>query len=89
MSKHKMSDDTTIYGVVINHEEQYSLWPINAPFPRKSNWKLTGFEGSQAEAQDHIQEVWTDMRPLSLRNALDKYGSVDQVPREVWTDMRP
>jgi len=81
--------DTTVYAVVINHEEQYSLWPVDAPRPRNTNWKSVGFEGLRADAQAHIQEVWTDMRPLSLRTALDKYGSVAKIPEEVWTDMRP
>ncbi len=82
--------DPTIYMVVINHEEQYSVWPVHAPRPQRgSDWKPVGFEGVLAEAQAYIQEVWTDMRPLSLRNALAKYGSVDKVPTEVWTDMRP
>ena len=81
--------DKTRYGVVINHEEQYSLWPVDAPHGKDGNWKFVGFEGLRAEAQAYISEVWTDMRPLSLRRALDKYGSVDSVPKEVWTDMRP
>ncbi len=79
--------DRTIYGVVINHEEQYSLWPIDAP-PRRG-WTEVGFQGPRAEAQAYIEEVWTDMRPLSLRKALAKFGSVDDISEEVWTDMRP
>ena len=81
--------DKTLYAVVINHEEQYSIWPVDAPRPRTSDWKPVGFEGVLAEAQAYIEEVWTDMRPLSLRTALDKYGSVQKIPQEVWTDMRP
>ncbi len=81
--------DPTMYAVVINHEEQYSLWPVEAPRPRKSDWNPVGFEGVLAEAQAYIREVWTDMRPLSLRRALDKHGSVANVPQAVWTDMRP
>ena len=81
--------DPTVYAVVINHEEQYSVWPIDAPRPRDGNWKPAGFQGVLAEAQAYIEEVWTDMRPLSLRRALNEYGSVNAVPAEVWTDMRP
>lgn len=80
--------DSTVYAVVINHEEQYALWPVDAP-PVGKPWKPVGFEGVRAEAQAYVTEVWTDMRPLRLRKALDKFGSVDAIPREVWTDMRP
>ncbi len=55
--------DDTMYAVVINHEEQYSVWPVDAPRPRSSPWKPVGFSGPLAEAQAYIQEVWTDMRP--------------------------
>ena len=84
-----MSDADSRYAVVINHEEQYSLWPVEAPRKKVGTWKFEGFEGPLSEAQAYISEVWTDMRPLSLRRALDKYGSVADVPDEVWTDMRP
>ncbi len=75
------------YQVVINHEEQYMLWPATGP--RLKNWKPVGFEGPLDEAQRYIEEVWTDMRPLSLRKAIDEFGSVEDIPKEVWTDMRP
>ena len=57
--------DGTAYRVVVNHEEQYSIWPVNRDLP--AGWKDTGKSGSQAECLEHIQAVWTDMRPLSLR----------------------
>jgi MbtH protein len=60
--------DTTAYKVVVNHEQQYSLWPMereNAP-----GWKDAGKVGTKAECLDFIKEVWTDMRPLSLRQAV-------------------
>ena len=62
-------DDTTIYKVVVNHEEQYSIWPAdreNAP-----GWRDAGTSGSKAECLAHIARVWTDMRPLSLRLQMD------------------
>ena len=62
-------DDTTIYKVVVNHEEQYSIWPAdreNAP-----GWRDAGTSGSKAECLAHIERVWTDMRPLSLRLQID------------------
>ncbi len=79
--------DRTTYAVVINHEEQYSVWPARAP--DRQGWRRVGFEGPRAECQAYIEEVWTDMRPLSLRKALDEFGTVEKTPQEVWTDMRP
>lgn len=64
------NEDTTVYKVVVNHEEQYSLWPAdreNAP-----GWKDAGKQGSKAECLDHIKQVWTDMRPLSLRKKMEE-----------------
>ncbi len=58
-------DDTTIYKVVVNHEEQYSIWPVDREEPL--GWRSVGKSGSKAECLRYIKEVWTDMRPLSLR----------------------
>lgn len=59
--------DKTGYQVVINHEEQYSIWPVNKDLPR--GWKSTGKQGTLAECTNYIEEVWTDMRPLSVRKS--------------------
>jgi uncharacterized protein YbdZ (MbtH family) len=61
-------EDTTIYDVVVNHEEQYSIWPAHREMPR--GWKAVGKQGRKPECLAHIQEVWTDMRPLSLRKKM-------------------
>jgi len=61
--------DTTQYRAVVNHEEQYSIWPVERPNPL--GWQDTGKVGSKAECLAYIQEVWTDMRPLSLRKQMD------------------
>ncbi len=61
-------EDTTIYIVVVNHEEQYSIWPANRDIP--AGWNSTGFSGHKAECLAHIEEVWTDMRPKSLRERM-------------------
>jgi MbtH protein len=53
------------YKVVINHEEQYSIWLDNKKTP--IGWKETEISGNQAKCQDYIEEVWTDMRPLSIQ----------------------
>lgn len=55
--------------VVINDEEQYSIWPAYKPLP--AGWRAEGTEGNKADCLAHIERVWTDMRPLSLRKALD------------------
>ncbi|MBB5514979.1 MbtH protein [Rubricella aquisinus] len=62
-------DDKTATGrfnVVVNHEEQYSIWPVDMDIPL--GWTATGFSGEKQDCLDHINEVWTDMRPLSLRD---------------------
>jgi MbtH protein len=63
-------EDTTIYRVVVNHEEQYSIWPIHKENP--PGWRDAGKSGTKAECLSYIDEVWTDMRPLSLRLKMDK-----------------
>lgn len=62
--------DDTIYKVVLNHEEQYSIWPADRENP--VGWRDAGKEGSKAECLGYIKEVWTDMRPLSLRKKLQE-----------------
>lgn len=62
-------EDTTIYKVVMNHEEQYSIWPVdreNAP-----GWRDVGKQGSKSDCLAYIEQVWTDMRPLSLRKQME------------------
>ena len=61
-------EDTRTYTVVVNHEEQYSIWLAHRPIPE--GWSAVGKEGTKAECLDYIEEVWTDIRPLSLRRAL-------------------
>jgi MbtH protein len=63
-------EDSTIYRVVVNHEEQYSIWPSERIFPL--GWTATGKTGSKTECLAYIKEVWTDMRPLSLRRKMDQ-----------------
>lgn len=55
------------FRVVVNDEEQYSIWPSNRDLP--AGWRAAGHVGSEADCLGHIDEVWTDMRPLSLRRA--------------------
>jgi MbtH protein len=67
---HEEQEDKMMYKVVLNHEEQYSIWPAdraNAP-----GWRDDGKTGSRRECLDYIQTVWTDMRPLSLRKHMEQ-----------------
>jgi MbtH protein len=63
-------EDTTIYMAVVNHEEQYSIWPAHRALPL--GWRDAGKTGSKAECLEFIGQVWTDMRPLSLRQKMDR-----------------
>lgn len=62
-------DDTTQYKVVLNHEEQYSIWPVERSNPL--GWQDTGKSGLKSECLAYINEIWTDMRPLSLREHME------------------
>ena len=59
------AEDKRVYKTVVNHEEQYSIWLEDKPVP--AGWREVGKSGSKAECLAHIKDVWTDMRPLSLR----------------------
>jgi MbtH protein len=61
-------DDSIIFIVVINEEEQYSIWPEFKAMP--AGWQSAGKSGTKAECLAYIREVWTDMRPASLRRQL-------------------
>ena len=64
------NEDTTIYKVVLNHEEQYSIWPADRE--NALGWRDAGKTGPKAECLAYIKEVWTDMRPLSLRKKMEE-----------------
>jgi MbtH protein len=63
-------EDTEIYKVVINLEEQYSIWPVGRETP--AGWREVGKEGPKVECLAYIGEVWTDMRPLSVRKQMEE-----------------
>lgn len=65
-------DDDTVYEVVMNHEEQYSIWPAGRERP--IGWSSVGKSGTKEECLDYIREVWTDMRPKSLREKMEQAG---------------
>lgn len=72
-------EDNTIYQVVMNHEEQYSIWPADREPPL--GWRAVGISGPKAECLAYIKEVWTDMRPLSLRNKMEEAARKSQKER--------
>jgi MbtH protein len=78
---HNEDEDNRVYKVVINHEEQYSIW-----FADRENalgWKDVGKVGTKKECLEYIDETWTDMRPLSLRKHMEQFANkkaADQAP---------
>ncbi|MFN6484859.1 MULTISPECIES: MbtH family protein [unclassified Nostoc] len=70
------SEDTTIYKVVVNHEEQYSIWFVDRENPL--GWTDVGKSGLKSECLEYIKEVWTDMRPLSLRKQMEEAANKNQ-----------
>jgi len=60
--------ETRTYRVVVNHEEQHSIWAANREIP--AGWNEVGVAGTKEECLAHIEEVWVDMRPLSLRRRM-------------------
>jgi MbtH protein len=68
-------DDDRDYAVVRNHEHQYSLWPTTLPVP--AGWVVAGRTGTKEECLAEIAEVWTDLRPLSARNAVRREETVE------------
>jgi MbtH protein len=60
-----IDDPATVFIVVMNAEEQYSIWPASLPLPR--GWQPAGVTGQKAECLAHIEGAWTDMRPKSVR----------------------
>ena len=63
------AEDTRSYKVVMNHEEQYSIWPAERPSP--AGWTEAGKVGPKQECLAYIKEVWVDLRPLSVRQRLE------------------
>lgn len=61
-------EDRTIYRIVVNAEEQYSIWPTDREVPL--GWRRVGESGTKQNCLERIGKLWTDMRPLSLREAV-------------------
>lgn len=69
-------EDQITYLVVLNHEEQYSIWPNYKDIP--NGWRADGKSGTKQECLEYIGKVWTDMRPLSLRRQMDENANADK-----------
>ncbi|MFB6372045.1 MAG: MbtH family protein [Bradymonadaceae bacterium] len=69
-------DENITFAVVTNHEEQYSIWPDFKEIP--DGWIRVGATGSKDECLDYIEEIWTDMRPKSLRDQMRERGDDDE-----------
>jgi MbtH protein len=68
-----MFDDSVLFAVVVNDEEQFSIWPNDRELP--PGWSREGTVGAKAECLEHIDRVWTDMRPRSLREWMTTHAS--------------
>lgn len=69
MSRTNEDEDRTEYRVVVNHEEQYSIWFVDRELP--AGWRQVGPSGTKDVCLSYISEIWTDMRPLSLRKRME------------------
>jgi MbtH protein len=68
MATYSETEDNRTYKVVVNHEEQYSIWLFDRDNP--PGWQDAGKSGNKADCLEYIKAVWTDMRPLSLRKSM-------------------
>ena len=73
MNSRSSEEDDRDYAVVVNQEEQYSIWFADRELPK--GWRTVGKSGKKPECLKYIAENWTDMRPLSLRNAMNEEQS--------------
>ncbi|AOJ36099.1 MbtH family protein [Burkholderia metallica] len=65
----EINNPESIYEVVVNDEAQYSIWMADKPLPQ--GWQKIGMQGTKNQCLTHIREIWTDMRPRSLREQMD------------------
>jgi MbtH protein len=78
------AEDSVVYKVLVNHEEQYSIWPSQKANPL--GWRDASKSGSKAECLAHIGQVWTDMRPSSLRHQNDGNSQANRLSRSQQRD---
>ena len=68
-SINQKNEDNSSFCVVVNSEQQFSYWFADSQLP--CGWESTGFVGTRAECLAEVENIWTDMRPLSVRKAID------------------
>lgn len=68
MSTNPFDDDNGAFFVLVNDEDQHSLWPVFADIP--AGWRVVHGEASRAACLDYVEKNWTDLRPKSLRDAM-------------------
>ncbi|MGU3499369.1 MbtH family protein [Mycobacterium sp. C31M] len=68
MTTNPFDDDKGRFVVLVNDEEQHSLWPTFADVP--DGWRVVFGEADRASCLDYIEQSWTDIRPKSLRDRL-------------------
>lgn len=68
------------YVVVVNDEEQYSIWPVHLDVP--AGWRDAGKTGSKADCLAYVDRVWTDMRPRSLRERMEAAARGETPPAD-------
>ena len=81
LTSSESSSQSRVYKIIVNHEEQYSIWPGDREPPR--GWRKEGTSGSFRELQRYLTGVWTDMRPLSIRREASRSGRDDAEYRVV------
>jgi MbtH protein len=72
----EVEKDLNIYDVVVNGEEQYSIWVVGKKLPK--GWRKVGVSGNKEECGEYVKKVWTDMRPLSLRKKMEEQEKARQ-----------
>ncbi|CMN01972.1 mycobactin NRPS accessory protein MbtH [Mycobacterium tuberculosis] len=68
MSTNPFDDDNGAFFVLVNDEDQHSLWPVFADIP--AGWRVVHGKASRAACLDYVEKNWTDLRPKSLRDAM-------------------
>lgn len=69
MSTNPFDDGNGEFYVVVNEEDQHSLWPTFAEVP--AGWRVAFGASDRIGCLDYVEEHWTDMRPKSLRIAME------------------
>src|SRR5712691_10563429 len=80
-------EDSSTYKVLVNEEEQYALWPEHQPNP--PGWRQVGSAGPKADCLAYVDQVWTDMRPLSLRKRMEEFARNPPPPPAVAVPVEP